>query len=55
LSIGHFLEVGFLAGRQALLEREALVLLGLLRNGSRLGQLIKASECSRACSANCFP
>jgi len=41
LSIGHFLEVGLFAGRQPLLERQTLVLLGLLCSGRGLGQLIE--------------
>jgi len=41
LSIGQFLVVGLLAGRQSLLERQALVLIGLLRGRGCLGQLIE--------------
>uniref|UniRef100_UPI0035A25573 hypothetical protein n=1 Tax=Pseudomonas glycinae TaxID=1785145 RepID=UPI0035A25573 len=41
MSIGHFLGVGFVTGRQPLLERQPLILLGLLRGGGRHGQLIE--------------
>ncbi|WP_412546970.1 hypothetical protein [Pseudomonas sp. MWU12-2029] len=41
MGIGHFLGVGFVAGSQPLLERQPLVLLGLLRGGGRHRQLVE--------------
>ncbi|WP_408980494.1 hypothetical protein [Pseudomonas sp. GW456-12-1-14-TSB6] len=40
MSIGHFLGVGFVTGRQPLFERQPFVLLDLLRSGGGHGHLI---------------
>ncbi|WP_415753113.1 hypothetical protein [Pseudomonas glycinae] len=42
MSIGHFLGLGFVTGRQPLLKRQPLILLGLLRGGADHGQLIES-------------